>query len=70
MQISLLRYERGECWCFHVTKCAFQGDVGDKMYVIIEGKAIVRRDRTVLCVLEPGDYFGEVRLFDTVKCYQ
>ena len=40
------------------------------MYVIVEGKAIVRRDDTILCVLEAGDYFGEVRLFVTGKYCQ
>jgi CRP-like cAMP-binding protein len=45
-----------------------QGDRGEEMYVVKSGKVRVFRDsggdETTLGILEPGDYFGEMALFD------
>ncbi len=45
-----------------------QGDHGEEMYVVKSGKVRIFRDsqgdETTLAVLEPGDYFGEMALFD------
>ena len=45
-----------------------QGDLGDCMYVIQEGKAQVLREtngiEVQLAVLNEGDFFGEMAIFD------
>jgi CRP/FNR family transcriptional regulator len=45
-----------------------QGSHGDVMYVLKSGKARIFLDsdgeQTVLAVLQPGDFFGEMALFD------
>ena len=41
-----------------------EGDAGDGFYVIASGAASVERDGTVVAQLAPGDYFGELSLFD------
>ena len=45
-----------------------QGASGEEMYVVKSGKVRIFRDsegdETTLAVLEPGDYFGEMALFD------
>ena len=55
-----------------------QGDLGDRMYIILRGQAeVIRRDSggdTVLAHLGPGEYFGEMALLyrttrnATVRC--
>lgn len=54
-------YEPGE-------KIVTQGDTGDCMFVVQEGEAeVVREDHdgeTRLAVLRPGDFFGEMALFE------
>ncbi len=50
-----------------------QGDVGDCMYVIQEGQAEVLRDnggeQVRLAILEGGDFFGEMAIFEReVRC--
>ncbi len=45
------------------------GDVGDKLYVILEGKVRISRNipgigEEALAVMGPGDAFGEMCLFD------
>jgi hypothetical protein len=45
-----------------------QGDPGDTMYFILEGELRVRIDvmgkETILATLGPGDFFGDISLFD------
>ena len=46
-----------------------EGDKGDKLYVILSGairisKAIPGIGEEALCVLRPGDYFGEMALIE------
>lgn len=41
-----------------------EGDLGETLFVILEGEAKVSRGGRKLAVLEPGDFFGEVSLFD------
>lgn len=43
---------------------ARQGDRGAEFVVIVDGKAEVTRDRTVIAMLGPGDFFGEMSLLD------
>jgi cAMP-dependent protein kinase regulator len=39
-----------------------EGELGDKMYILIEGRAAVHRGGTQLAVLGDGDFFGELAL--------
>ncbi|HEV2309889.1 MAG TPA: cyclic nucleotide-binding domain-containing protein [Acidimicrobiia bacterium] len=41
-----------------------QGDLADEFFVIVSGTAEVSRDGKTIASLEPGDYFGELALFD------
>jgi len=45
-----------------------QGDPGDSMYFILEGELRVRMNvmgkETILATLGPGDFFGDISLFD------
>jgi CRP-like cAMP-binding protein len=41
-----------------------EGDAGDGFYVITSGRAAVRRSGKEVAQLAPGDYFGELSLFD------
>ena len=41
-----------------------EGDTGDGFYVITSGRAAVRRGGKDVAQLAPGDYFGELSLFD------
>ena len=41
-----------------------QDAVGHEAFVIIEGRAEVRRGDQVLAQLEPGDHFGEMAILD------
>ena len=41
-----------------------EGDRGDKFYVITSGKGRVTRGGREVAELGPGDYFGELSLFD------
>ena len=45
-----------------------QGDPGDTMYLIIQGELRVRMDvmgkETILATLGPGEFFGDISLFD------
>jgi hypothetical protein len=45
-----------------------QGDYGDSMYFILEGELRVRLDvmgkETILATLAPGEFFGDIALFD------
>jgi CRP-like cAMP-binding protein len=41
-----------------------EGDVGDGFYVITNGRARVHRSGNDVAELGPGDYFGELSLFD------
>lgn len=57
-----------------------QGDLGDRMYIILRGRAeVVRTDNgaeKVLAQLDPGEYFGEMALLHkttrnaTVRCIE
>lgn len=46
------------------TSIVRQGDPGHEFFVIMSGKASVVRDGREVDVLGPGDYFGELALFD------
>lgn len=45
-----------------------QGDIGDAMYLVLEGELRVRMmidgKETILVTLGPGEFFGEISLFD------
>ena len=41
-----------------------EGETGDGFYVVTSGNATVRRDGHEVAKLAPGDYFGELSLFD------
>jgi CRP/FNR family cyclic AMP-dependent transcriptional regulator len=41
-----------------------EGETGEGFYVITDGAAIVRRGGQEVARLAPGDYFGELSLFD------
>ena len=41
-----------------------QGDLADDFFIIVTGTAEVSRDGETIASLEPGDYFGELALFD------
>ena len=41
-----------------------QGDLAEEFFVIVSGSADVTRDGKFVASLEPGDYFGELALFD------
>jgi CRP/FNR family cyclic AMP-dependent transcriptional regulator len=41
-----------------------EGDAGDAFHVIVSGAAKVRRGGHDVATLGPGDYFGELSLFD------
>jgi NADH dehydrogenase len=53
-----------------------QGDVGDRVYIIISGKVEIIRDDRAIATLERGEFFGEtallrhVRRNATVKCLE
>ena len=42
-----------------------QGDPGNQFFVITNGTAEVSRDGEPIAALGPGDYFGELALFDS-----
>lgn len=46
------------------TEMTKEGAVGYEFYVILDGKASVKRGRKQLNVLGPGDFFGELSLLD------
>lgn len=46
-----------------------QGDAGDGLYIIVDGQVSIGREgpagnELIITMLEPGDYFGELALFD------
>ena len=41
-----------------------QGDLAEEFFIIVSGSADVSRDGETIASLEPGDYFGELALFD------
>jgi len=45
-----------------------QGEIGDSMYMILQGELRVRvmigQKETILTTLGPGDFFGDISLFD------
>jgi len=41
-----------------------EGETGDEFFVLGSGEAIVRRGGADVARLEPGDFFGELSLFD------
>jgi CRP/FNR family cyclic AMP-dependent transcriptional regulator len=43
---------------------AVEGEPGDTFYVILEGRARVRRGNRTVARVSSGDYFGEVSLID------
>jgi CRP-like cAMP-binding protein len=46
------------------TEIVSEGGPGDEFYVLMMGTATVSRDGQSIAKLEPGDYFGELALFD------
>ena len=53
-----------------------QGDIGDRVYIVLSGKADVLRDERKIASLARGDYFGEMALLQqatrnaTVRCVE
>lgn len=41
-----------------------QGDTGREAFIILDGTAAVKRNRRKVAQLGPGEYFGELALFD------
>lgn len=41
-----------------------QGRPGDELFVVLKGKAVVRRNNRKVGDLGPGEYFGELALLD------
>lgn len=57
-QISRLKYAReGDV-------LVEQGDPGDEMMVVLDGRAAVKRGRRTIAECGPGRYFGEMALLD------
>lgn len=46
------------------TQLIAQGQAGDAFYVLLAGRAVVRRNGRKVGELGPGDYFGELALLD------
>jgi hypothetical protein len=44
-----------------------EGEIGREFYVIMDGKAVVKRGGREISTLGPGDYFGELALLDGQK---
>lgn len=41
-----------------------EGEPGDALFVIVEGRAIIRKDAVELSRVGPGAYFGELAILD------
>lgn len=41
-----------------------QGEIGEVLYILLDGEARVDRDGVPVGVVQPGDYFGELALLD------
>ena len=41
-----------------------EGELGDRMFLVISGRVEIRKGGTILTVLHPGDHLGEVALVD------
>lgn len=54
---EILEFESG-------TTIVTQGRTGDAFYVVLDGRATVRRNGRRVGELGPGDYFGELALLD------
>jgi CRP-like cAMP-binding protein len=54
---EIVRYEPG-------ANIVTQGAPGNEFYVVLEGRAAVRRNGRRIGELGPGDYFGELALLD------
>ena len=61
---QFMEVEKAPQW----TQIVKQGDVGDSMYLILEGELRVRLEvagrETILATLGPGEFFGDISLFD------
>ena len=41
-----------------------QGDYDDCLYLVLEGVVYIKRGETLLAEMGPGDFFGEIALFE------
>lgn len=46
------------------TEIVRQGTEGDTLYVVLEGEARVVKGRRTVARMKPGDFFGELAIFD------
>jgi CRP/FNR family cyclic AMP-dependent transcriptional regulator len=46
------------------TEIVSEGSIGHEFYLILEGRAAVRKGRRKIATLGPGRYFGELALLD------
>lgn len=49
------------------TELVREGDTGNEFFVLMMGTATVSRNGNDVATLEPGDYFGELALFDPAR---
>jgi CRP/FNR family transcriptional regulator, cyclic AMP receptor protein len=66
---SSLRQSMVEVWLGRSEELFSEGDQGDRLYVIVEGKIKLGRSSSdgrenLLAILGPGEMFGELSLFD------
>ena len=63
--INLFRNER-DSQLYAVGETIFsEGDIGDRLYIVLDGKITLSVGNTPVETIEPGGMFGEMALIDT-----